>query len=210
MSRRALLGVGTLWLVLLALAIALSVLAAVHDTLPGDRGIMDWAQDRAFPGETLSDAVRAITSTEVVLSTGAAVALVLWLRGWRRTAVLLAIALVLLPLMEAGLKELVDRPRPDPALVDLRASFSSASFPSGHVTSSAFLYGFLVYLSLVLPLAVAARWALAAAAAAVFLLSGPVNVYLGVHWPSDVLGGYVWGTLLLIPLLVADRSPGPR
>jgi len=210
MSRRALLGVGTLWLVLLALAIALSVLAAVHDTLPGDRGIMDWAEGRVFPGETLSDAVRAITSTEVVLSTGAAVALVLWLRGWRRTAVLLAIALVLLPLMEAGLKELVDRPRPDPALVDLRASFSSASFPSGHVTSSAFLYGFLVYLSLVLPLAVAARWALAAAAAAVFLLSGPVNVYLGVHWPSDVLGGYVWGTLLLIPLLVADRSPGPR
>ncbi|MDO8615846.1 MAG: phosphatase PAP2 family protein [Dehalococcoidia bacterium] len=195
-----------LWLVLLGLTLALSVLAAEHDTLPGDRGIMSWAQDLPFPGETLADSVRAITSTEVVLAAGAAVALVLWLRGHRRQALLLAIGLALLPLLSLAVKELVDRPRPGPPEVELRAGYSSPSFPSGHVMSGSILYGFLLYLSLFLPVARGARAALAALAAAVLLLAGPANVYLGVHWPSDVLGAWAWALLVLLPALTADRA----
>src|SRR3990172_11998398 len=110
MSRRALLLSSGLWLALLGLTLALTALAAAHDTLPGDVGITTWAQDQPFPGEPLSDAVRAITSTEVVLASGGAVALVLWLRGYRRQAVLLLAGLILLPLVQAGLKDIVDRP----------------------------------------------------------------------------------------------------
>ena len=192
-------------LALFGLTLALSSLTGVHDTLPGDLGITTWAQDIAFPGETLSGTIRAVTSTEVVLGTGAAVALILWVRGYRLQATLLAVGLVLLPLLQAGIKEIVGRPRPDPNLVELRASFSSPSFPSGHVMSGTYLYGFLLYFSFALPLTAAARWLFALCPLFFLLFNGPANVYLGVHWPSDVLGGYAWALLLLIPAVAADR-----
>lgn len=206
MSRLAQAITASLWLTLLGLCLALSFLASAFDTLPGDVGITTWAQDLAFPGEPLSDAVRAVTSTGVVLATGWAIALVLWLRGYRRQAILLAGGLIVLPLLQAGIKEIVDRPRPDPELVDLRASFSSPSFPSGHVMSGTYLYGSLLYLSSVLPLASPGRWALALWSLFILIFNGPANVYLGVHWPSDILGGYAWALLLLVPPLAADRA----
>jgi len=202
MPKRRALAAGA-WAALLAASLALSVLAAGHDRLPGDLSIMSWAQDRAVPGMDVSRVARTIGSTEVVLGTGAAVAVGLWLARRRREAVLLVLGLVVLPLLQHGLKELVDRPRPSEDLVDLRAGFSSPSFPSGHVMSPALLYGFLLYLSLRTR---ANRWLRAAVAGvALFMLlfSGPANVYVGVHWPSDVLGGYAWGLVLLLPLLYA-------
>ena len=52
------------------------------------------------------------------------------------------------------------------------------------------------------------RWTLVMALAAVLALTGIANVYLGVHWPADVLGGYLWGLVLLLPAL-ALRSGSP-
>lgn len=199
----------TAWLGLLCATLVLSLLAAANDTLPGDKRVMDWIQDRPLPGRNLSDAVRAITGTEVALSTGAAVSLILWLRGHRRQAVLLAVGLPVLLVLQATVKELVDRPRPDPDIVDVRGGYSSASFPSGHVMSGSFLYGFLLYLSLTLPLARGGGIALGAAAAVLIAVGGPVNVWLGVHWPSDVLGGWLWSSLILLPLVAADNLGAP-
>ncbi len=194
-----------LWLALLALTIALSILASIHDELPGDTGTASWLQNLSFPGESLSDTVRSITSTQFILAAGGALALLLWLRGYRLEALVFAAALIVLPLLQAGIKEIVDRPRPTADLVELRAAFSSPSFPSGHVMGATYFYGFLLYLALFFPLPSLARAALAAVAAAVLALTGPANVWLGVHWPSDALGGYAWGALLLLPVIVACR-----
>jgi undecaprenyl-diphosphatase len=71
--------------------------------------------------------------------------------------------------------------------------------------SATYFYGFLIYLALTFPLPSLARAALAAAAAAVIAFTGVANVWLGVHWPSDALGGYAWGALLLLPVIVACR-----
>ncbi len=192
------------WLALLGLTLALTVLAAQHDTLPGDLRIIHWAQGLAFPGEPLADTVRAITGTQVVLASGGAIAVALWLRGYRRQAALLAAGLVVLPLLQFAIKEAVDRPRPSPELVDLRAGFSSPSFPSGHVMGATYLYGLLLYLSLCLPLPAWPRGLIAAWCLLILAFAGPANVYLGVHWPSDVLGGYAWGLLLAAPLAAFD------
>jgi undecaprenyl-diphosphatase len=164
---------------------------------------MSWGQDRAVPGMDVSRAARAIGSTEVVLGTGAAVAVGLWLARRRREAVLLGLGLVLLPLLQYGLKELVDRPRPTEELVELRAGFSSPSFPSGHVMSPTLLYGFLIALSLREKAFPALRAAVLLWSLFAVVVAGPANVYLGVHWPSDVLGGYAWGLTLLLPLVLA-------
>ena len=201
---------GGIWLALLAGAIALSVLAGLHSRLPGDVDITEWVQGSLFPGMGVSRLVRAVGSTEVVLGTGAVVAVALWLMGWRRQALLLALGLLVLPFLQHGLKQLVDRPRPTPDLVELRAGFSSPSFPSGHVMSAALLYGLLLYLSLRIALPGVLRLALMGWCAFMLVVSGPANVYVGVHWPSDVVGGYAWAAVLLLPLIYADQVMGRR
>ncbi len=205
MSERLQASTVALWLALLALSIALATLASIHDTLPGDTGTASWLQGLPFPGESLADTVRSITSTQLLLAAGGMLALLLWLRGYRLEALVFAAALIVLPLLQAGIKEIVDRPRPTADLVELRAAFSSPSFPSGHVMGATYFYGFLLYLALTLPLPSLGRATLAAMATAVLALTGPANVWLGVHWPSDTLGGYAWGALLLLPVVVACR-----
>ena len=208
MSTRLTASAALVWLVLLSLSITLSVLAAVHDTLPADTRIASWAQGLAFPGQALADVVRSVTSTQLILAGGGALALLLWLLGFRREALVLTTGLVILPLLQFGIKEMVDRPRPIEEMVELRGSFSSPSFPSGHVMSSTYFYGFLAYLAVTLPLATPARALLAMLSWAVLVLTGPANVWLGVHWPSDVLGGYAWGTVLLLPVILACQRFG--
>jgi membrane-associated phospholipid phosphatase len=201
---------GGTWLALLAGAIVLSVLAGLHSRLPGDLDISEWVQGSLFPGMGASRLVRAVGSTEVVLGTGGAVAVVLWLLGRRRQALLLALGLVVLPFLQHGLKEIVDRPRPTEDLVDLRAGFSSPSFPSGHVMSPALLYGFLLYVSPRIGLPHVLNAALLGWCAFVLVIAGPAQVYVGVHWPSDVAGGYAWAVVLLLPLVYADQFVGRR
>jgi membrane-associated phospholipid phosphatase len=197
------------WVLVLAACLVLSLMAAQHSRLPGDLRLTEWLQDSPFPGVGLSKAVRAVTTTEAVLATGFAVAAALWLLGRRRQAAALAVALVVLPLVQDGIKEVVDRARPSPELVDVRAGFSSPSFPAGHVMSPTLLYGFLLYLSLRPGLPRIGRAAVGAWSAAVLVLAAPANIYMGVHWPSDVLGGYVWGaSLLLAAIFAAQRSRG--
>jgi undecaprenyl-diphosphatase len=201
---------GVVWLGLLAGSIVLSVLAAQHARLPGDLDLTQRLQDSIFPGLRLSKFVRLVTTTQVVLGTGGVVAVALWLFGWRRQAVLLVVGLVAMALLQSGLKELVDRPRPTADLVELRAGFSSPSFPAGHVMSPAVLYGLLVYLAMALKVPLAVRVAVVGWSAFVLVLTGPANVYVGVHWPSDVVGGYAWGAVLVLPLVYADRTLAGR
>ncbi len=190
---------GTLWLAAAGAAVALSILAAREPTLPGDLQLAREAQDLPIPGR-LSDVVRAMTTTELVVGTGAAFAAALWLAGLRRESVALLAAVAVLPLLQSGVKELVDRPRPSPDLVELRAGFSSPSFPAGHVMSPTVLYGYAAWLARRAKRAWL-RAGLIVPCAAVLVLTGVVNVYLGVHWPSDIVGGYLWGFALLAPAI---------
>ena len=109
----------------------------------------------------------------------------------RRAAVLLVIAvgggILLSTLFKAGF----DRPRPD--LVAHLSQIYTASFPSGHTMMSAITY--LTLGALLSPLH--RDWAVKifflAAAVVVTLLVGLSRVYLGVHWPTDVLAGWAAG-----------------
>ena len=94
-------------------------------------------------------------------------------------------------LLVSGLKLLFDRARPD--VVTQLAPIHDASFPSGHAANSA-----VIYLTLGVLLARAEsshrmRIYLVACAILLTLGVGSSRVYLGVHWPSDVLGGWLFG-----------------
>jgi len=74
--------------------------------------------------------------------------------------------------------------------------------------SPTLLYGFLFCLSPRPGLPRTTRIVMGAWSAAVLVLSAPANVYMGVHWPSDVLGGYAWGAVLLLPAVFAAGPTG--
>jgi membrane-associated phospholipid phosphatase len=88
------------------------------------------------------------------------------------------------------LKGLIDRPRPEAQhLVEA----GSLSFPSGHAMSSIAFFGFLIYLVWRLISTLWVRWLLSLLLALLILLIGFSRVYLGVHYPSDILAGYAAG-----------------
>ena len=90
------------------------------------------------------------------------------------------------------LKLVYDRPRPD--LVEPIISTHTASFPSGHATMSAVVY--LTLASLIVRLLDDTSTRIYVILVAVFLtlLIGISRIYLGVHWPSDVVAGWALGT----------------
>nr|WP_246852362.1 phosphatase PAP2 family protein [Patulibacter sp. SYSU D01012] len=97
-------------------------------------------------------------------------------------------------------KAIVERPRPPLALHEVVER--SSGFPSGHSTQSA--AGWLA-LGLVVAAATGRRWAVAACAAVVVLV-GLSRVVLGVHSPTDVLGGWALGTATAVAVTTLGRA----
>jgi len=93
-------------------------------------------------------------------------------------------------------KGLVARPRPE--LTDHLVTISSASFPSGHAANSAIIYLSIATILMQIVEGRAARSYILAAATLLVVAIGCSRVYLGVHWPSDVLAGWSFGILWAI------------
>ena len=114
---------------------------------------------------------------------------VFW-RGRRRLALYLAVTAIGGGLVDSAVKLLVNRPRPDAHAALVHAL--GKSFPSGHAMSSTVTYGALL---LVFLRALPRRGKVAAFVATVtlVLLIGISRLMLGVHFISDVVGGYILG-----------------
>lgn len=107
-------------------------------------------------------------------------------------------------IVDLALKYLVHRPRPLGSDAFVGASFS---FPSGHALGSLCGYGVLSYMT-ILHAGKHARVPVVLAAALLVLAIGFSRLYLGVHYLSDVMGGYSAGTLwlsLCVSALEVDR-----
>lgn len=196
-----------LWLGLLAGGIAMAAWASVDDHFPADVAVGRWIQANDAGGQGLVDFIRGVGSSVAALATFLIVAGALAARGRPRMAALAA-ALVLGLVLQVALKEIVDRPRTSVDFLEQRAGFDSASFPSGHVMSSLLAGGLVMYLSLRiagpvwLRAAVLLRAAVGLWGVGMLVLNPWVSISSGVHWPSDVLGGLVWGLVVMIPALV--------
>ncbi|MHA6723515.1 phosphatase PAP2 family protein [Sphingomonas sp. RS2018] len=131
-------------------------------------------------------------ATVLTLVTIAAIVLLATRRLWL-TAALVAAATISGSWAVTQVKLYVGRPRPDAAgrLIDV----SGLSFPSGHAANSAIVYLTIAALATQILHGRATRNAVLIGAVLLVGAIGTSRVYLGVHWPSDVLAGWSFGTL---------------
>jgi undecaprenyl-diphosphatase len=99
------------------------------------------------------------------------------------------------------IKIIVERPRPSPLLVDVVRTSDSFSFPSGHVLGAVLFWGLIFFAATQAIESRSARITVQMASAAMIVLMGFQRVYAGAHWPTDVLGAYLWGGLILFALV---------
>ncbi|MEU3772548.1 phosphatase PAP2 family protein [Streptomyces sp. NPDC032472] len=206
---------------LLRAGIGCALLAVVVTALV----VVRWAPLLAYDGTVArglhADAVAhpAVTSVARVLTDwvwdpwtmralAALACLWLWWRGDRRRALLIAGAAAAAVLLSQGMKALVGRHRPfwpDPIV-----SADYAAYPSGHALTAAVVCPLLLWL---LPPSVPKQWRLAAwtlALASVFGV-GLTRIFLGVHWLSDVVGGWLLGaTLAALAVTLAEPRNRPK
>lgn len=146
-------------------------------------------------------------STTVVLGGGVLLAALAW-RRCRLVALLVIAATLTRPSLEFVLKLAVNRDRPN---IDQMVNGAGYSFPSGHVMAAATLWLMVpVVVSLYTPSRRVFRWTSGCSIAAVVLISAS-RVYLGVHWPIDVIAGGLAAAMLLAGLdVVFRRIHAPR
>ena len=130
----------------------------------------------------------------------ALIGVLLWRLHSARAGVTLVLLSVLANLTSEGLKLAYGRHRPD--LVPHLDPIGSAAYPSGHATSAAVVY--LLLAALAPP-----HWRTFGFAAAILamLLNGMSRIMLGVHWPTDIIGGTMLGAAFaLVGLAIIARG----
>jgi membrane-associated phospholipid phosphatase len=142
-------------------------------------------------------------------------AAVLWKLHLRLEAMMTVGTCFSAALVRLAIRRIVNRPRPNPLLVRVKQKPHGQSFPSGHVISSITFWGWICIVGSRL-LKGKPLWqkAILSVPVLVVMLVGPTRIYLGDHWTSDVLGGYLfaggWLGLSLQLYLELSRKPVVR
>jgi membrane-associated phospholipid phosphatase len=123
--------------------------------------------------------------------------------GLQWEAVMAFIAAVFSTAINVLVKDLIQRPRPAPNLVNVIAILNSYSFPSGHVMFYLGFFGFIGFLAFSLLKPSLKRSFILIVLGSLIILIGISRIYLGQHWASDVLGAYLLGSLALVAIIQA-------
>jgi len=182
-----------LWL--LSGAIMLSFIAQRTQFFPGDMSITKQLQKRHNPLlRKFMIGISEIGFPKMAVPITVCIASVFWALRFRLEAlfILLTSSSNILNML---VKRLIKRPRPTDELVTVVRVINEPSFPSGHVMHYTNFFGLLIYL-------LATNWhssklrnTLIATCTSLIVAIGPSRVYLGAHWPSDVMAGYLYGGL---------------
>ena len=192
--------------VLAILAIALSIYAHSLPYFPGDLSLTVFIQ--SLDGNALLSVMKWASFA---------------FEGWRAYALVIVISIVawwklgklraelvvsagISILLSTGLKVVIDRPRPAADLIQVHEVELSGSFPSGHAFFVIVVLGLAAYFSSTY---IRSRWLRGTSVAVLIILimlTGVSRIYLGAHWPSDLLGGYLAGASVLVMLIWLDRT----
>jgi membrane-associated phospholipid phosphatase len=126
--------------------------------------------------------------------------LLFWIifKNWRFVLEIVFV-LAISGLANVALKQVINRARPD---AEHLVSVATLSYPSGHAMSAIAFYGFLIYLFYNFKLNIWVKTFTILILGLLILAIGISRIYLGVHYPSDIAGGYIAGFIWVIFCIV--------
>lgn len=185
---------------------------------PFDEAVMQWAsENRVSWLETFLVELTVLGDWVVVFVVVGVAALFLSLAHRRWSVILLLVANIGGIAISLLLKHGFARPRPE--FFDWGDPVITASFPSGHASNAAIAYGTIAYLIARLHHRAIVRYAILVAAALLVILISLSRIYIGVHYPSDIVAGLLFGVAWAAFCMAAleatqkylvRRSPGRR
>jgi undecaprenyl-diphosphatase len=204
-------------LAVLGLAIPLSLLVAAaalflfawiaeevlkQHTLRFDNAVRTWIHAHSSPALTTAAKAASFIGADV-LGVALVIALIAFaFLRWIRAAIWLTITMAGALVLDISLKHAFHRIRPVPFFVALPHTYS---FPSGHALFSFCFYGVLAGLLADRTRSRTARICLRLAAAVLIATIGLSRIYLGVHYPTDVLGGYLAAAVWVSSMIAFDQ-----
>lgn len=193
------------FVLLFALAIAISHEASEPSLLPFDVKSYLELQEQASPFfDWLMQGVSYLGEGSVAMMLTVIATAIFALRRQRLEAAFM-LATTSNVLVTFALKVLIHRTRPFPVAGNISGfvqSINQYSYPSGHVLFFVVFFGFFAYLAWMYFRGYTRAIAIAICAALIILI-GPSRIFLGAHWASDVVGGYIIGAIWLFILILA-------
>ncbi len=197
------------------LALVISLFAHFESRFPGDLELTLLFQSihsrpLLIAMESVSYATGEWRAAVLVIISG----IVVWRCLGRLEGSLVPLA-ALITFINDALKIAINRPRPTPDLVIVYIAEMGNSFPSGHAFFAVVVLGLLAYLVVTHQSRRGLRVLILSVFLILILWIGASRVYLGVHWASDVIGGYIVGSLFLVAetwlyQILKLRFVGPR
>ncbi len=200
--------------VVLGLTVLFLLLTAFVLLLPTtsiDLEFSEEVQEHNFPLlDTLMKGVSWFGTQWVAISLTLGTALIFLINGFRREAIFLSLTL-LSSIVTFVIKVLVDRSRPTEDMVRIVVKAQHQSFPSGHTVFYVTFFGFLIFLLFRLRQVPSfVRWSVGGFSLLLILAIPFSRVYLGDHWFTDVVAGFVLGLISLVILISLYFKPGRR
>ena len=203
---------------LIAAAAGLSVLVSNVSPLFGEEAVLEAVRNAEVPVlDWLCRSLDCLGSRWIIVASVLALSAVLWVRG-RRVEALGCLLIIPLEFMTLGLREVIDRPRPLEWTTSAEWTnvAPSPGFPSGTTLHAVLFFGFIAYIVHVYVGQGKLRLALQGALVGVIAVISYSRVNLGVHWPTDVVGAWLYGGVFLwviiavgLPLLSRLRGEPP-
>lgn len=191
--------------ILLVSTVTISVFAYYNARFPGDlwlaQGIQSVSSD--FLTSIMQGVSTILDSWGSYVLVAVVVLLVWWRTGWHEAVLILTGSI--LAATSAVFKAMIDRPRPSPDLVNVFSEANTSSFPSGHSFFAFMIFGLIAYLTITRFNNTSLRISIPVVMTLIIFLQGISRIYLGAHWPSDVIGGYLTGGVFLTILIWIDK-----